>query len=155
MSSVKPSGDKSVDWLFEPEWAGGWAATRVLWALAAFLAHTPRITGIGDVYAAPDMIFASGWYRLSELFYMTPTHAYLLWAIGMLGIGMVAFGGRSFRPGMLLWLIGTWSLLSYEALNIKAYDRLLTWIALALIFSPAGERDLAHKYRSPAPATSC
>jgi len=139
-----------VEQIFEPQWAGAWTFTRYLFVFAAFLEHGWRITAIEDAYAAPDMIFASGMFRLSEYITITPSLGYLLWALSMLGLFCVAYGGRLFRPGLLLWAVGAWTLMGYEALNVKAHDRLLTWIAIGLMFSPAHERGLANKYRSPA-----
>jgi hypothetical protein len=136
---------------FTPEWAGGWLFTRYLWVFAAILEHAWRVTAIRDAYCAPDMVFASGVFRLTEYVVFSPTHGYLLWSGSMLGIAMVAWGGRAFRPGLLLWAVCAWTLMGYEALNVKAHDRLLTWIAIGLLFSPAGERGLTRKYRSPAP----
>ena len=145
--SHQPQGD--LERLYEPIWAGGLVAMRWLFALAALVGHGRRVTGIGDVYGAPDMVFTTGWYQLAEYFYLDTTMAYVMWAVGIVGIGMIAWGGKAFRPGMILWFIGSWALIGQEALNVKAYDRLLTWIAIGFFFSAAGERDLTRKYRSP------
>ena len=80
----------------------------------------------------------------------TPPTAIALWFVGALGIGMIAWGGRLLRPGLLLWFVGAWVLLAEEALNVKAHDRLLLWVALGLFLSPASEPGLVNKWRSPA-----
>jgi len=63
----------------------------------------------------------------------------------------VLWGGRAFRLGLFCRLLGAWALLGNEAINIKAHDRLMFWVALGLFLSPAGERELTQKCRSPAP----
>ena len=141
--------NQALDWLFAPQWAGGWIAVRYLWALAAFLQYGSDVFSIGDVWGAPDMVFASGPYRLSEYFFMTPMAAYYLWGLQMFGISMVLWGGKALRPGLVLWAFGAWTMLGYEALNVKAHDRLLAWVSLVLFVSPAHERNLHLKYRSP------
>lgn len=135
--------------IYAPQWAGPWFLTRWLWVLAAFLEHAWRVTAIEDAYAAPDMVFASGAWRLSDYFFLEPSGGYALWAGTMLGIALVAWGGRATKLGILVFLICGWTLGAYEALNVKAHDRLLVWVSVALFFSPADQRDLAGKYRSP------
>ena len=139
-----------VDRIFDPEWAGGWTATRYLFVFAGILEHGWRVTAIEDAYAAPDMVFASGVFRVAEYVTLTPPMGYALWALSILGLFCVAYGGRLLRPGLLLWALAAWTLMGNEALNVKAHDRLLTWVAIAIWISPAHERGLTHKYRSPA-----
>jgi hypothetical protein len=136
--------------IYAPHWAGGWAVARYLWVFAALLEHGWRVRAIEDAYAATDMVFASGFFRVAQYLTITPTLGYLIWALSILGVFFVAHGGRLFRPGLLLWFVAAWLLMGNEALNVKAHDRLLTWVAIGLFISPAGERGLAHKYRSPA-----
>ena len=62
---------------------------------------------------------------------------------------MIAWGGRLAKLGICVFLFGSWVLLMSEALNTKAYDRLLTWVAWGLLLSPIGERTLTTKHRSP------
>ncbi len=145
-----PAAPGDLDRLFQPEWAGGWALARVLFAVAAFAEHWRFAFGIGDAFGVPDMVFTTGWYRLADFFYMSPELAWAFWLAGMIAVPMIAYGGKWFRPGMILFAIGFWGLIGYEALNVKAHDRLLTWVGIGLFFSPAGERDLTSKYRSPA-----
>lgn len=135
--------------VFEPEWAGGWFLARWLWVLAAFLEHAWRVRAIEDAYASQDMVFSVGVWRVASYIDLSVQGGYALWAGTMLGIAMVAWGGRLTKPGILLFLICGWTLGAYEALNVKAHDRLLLWVSTALFFSPADERDLAGKYRSP------
>jgi hypothetical protein len=139
----------TIDKLFTPQWAGGWAFTRQLFVFAGLLEYGWRVTAIEDAYAAPDMVFASGFFRLADYITLGPTTGYLLWTLCIVGLFCVSYGGKLMRPGLLMWAIGAWTLLGYEALNVKAHDRLLAWIAIGLLISPAHERGLARKYRSP------
>jgi hypothetical protein len=137
------------DRMWAPEWAGGWVAFRWLWLLAAFLTHAPRVRFIPDSYAAQDMVFTRGFMAVADYVVLDAPAGYLLWAIGMLGLVFVGIGGRWTKPGALLFLFGAYTLASHEALNTKAYDRLLVWETMALLLSPIGERNLTSKWRSP------
>lgn len=135
--------------IYAPHWAGGWVVTRYLWVFAALIEHGWRVSAIEDAYAATDMVFASGIFRIAEYLTISPTMGYLLWGLSIIGLFCVSYGGRLFRPGLLLWFFAAWLLMGNEALNVKAHDRLLTWVAIGLFISPAGERGLDNKYRSP------
>ena len=136
--------------LFAPQWAGGWTLTRWLFVIAALRCHGPRFQGIGDAYGASDMVFVSSVWRLAHLFVMTETLAWSFWVLGLVGIGLVAWGrGAAFYAGLLAWFVGCYGLIGHEALNVKAFDRLLLWVGVGLAFSPAGESGLSLKYRSP------
>lgn len=135
--------------LFRPRWAGMWAPTRVAYALVGLLTQLPRAAGIGDAYGATDMVFSRGPFYLAEAWVLTPTSAWAVWAAGVLGLLALLWGGRLAKPGLVLWLVASWVLLSAEALNIKAYDRLLTWTAFGLLLAPIGERDLDQRWCSP------
>ena len=138
-----------MDYLFAPAWAGGWTLCRWMFGVAALWGHVPHLAQLADAYACSDMLFTNGPYRLTEWIVWRPPTATALWAVGLVGIGMFTWGGRLTRPGLLLYLLGAWSLLGEEAINVKAHDRLGLWIAVALCFSPAGERSLTNKFRSP------
>ena len=137
------------DRLWAPGWAGGWAAMRWLWLWAALLTHAPRLMGIPDAYAAQDMVFGRLFWRVSDHVILNLPAGYALWALGMVGLGLVAWGGRATRPGILIFVVGAYLLAGHEALNTKAYDRLLLWQAAILLLSPVGERELHHKARGP------
>lgn len=148
--AVSPAPEGQLERLFAPEWAGGWAAMRVLFVVAAAWGHLPRVLAVPDVYAAEDMVFTAGIYRLAEYVTFTPTTAYGLWTTATLGLAFVLWGGRLAKPGVILWLFGAGALLAEEALNVKAHDRLLFYLAIGLLLSPVGERGLHAKWRSPA-----
>ncbi len=135
--------------LFEPVWAGGWTAARLCFAVAVLWGHWPRLARVEDAYACTDMLFTTGPWQLANYVVWTPTSAYALWTVGLLGIMGLFLGGRFFRPGMFLYLLGAWALLGEEAINVKAHDRLSLWVALGLCLSPAHERSLGEKWRSP------
>jgi hypothetical protein len=143
------SEETDLDRLYEPVWAGAWVWVRWMWVVAALWGHVPRVFRVEDAYAVDDMLFTSGPYRLVEWVVFTPPTAYALWALGMIGIALVAWGGRLMRPGIAMFLVGAGALLLEEALNIKAHDRLMLFVTLGLLFSPAAERDLQTKWRSP------
>lgn len=145
---MSPPRDSLEAW-FEPTWAGGWTLCRLLWVLAAGMAHLPRHKGIGDVYGSADAILISHTFRLNEWMLVTPTHAWAAWLLGSAGLFAVAYGGRLLPLGLFAWAGGSWFLIASEAYNAKAYDRLLTWIALAILFSPAWRRQLGRTWASP------
>lgn len=136
--------------MWAPQWAGGWTVVRWSFALVAAGTMAPRVRYISDAYASSDMIFTRHPLYMADWLILTPPTATALWALSMLGLGMLAWGGRLAKPGLLLWLVAGWLFISGEALNTKAYDRLLTWEALVLLCAPIGERDLTNKWRSPA-----
>lgn len=138
-----------MDRLFAPQWAGGWTAARVCYALVALYAHLPRLIAIPDAYAAPDMTFSRAPLDLGEVWLMSVPSATAVWAIAAAGLFLLLYGGRAAKPGLALWLVFGWLFMSAEALNIKAYDRLMTWIALAMLLAPVGEHGLERKWRSP------
>lgn len=138
-----------LDALFKPVYAGGWVLTRVLWAFVAVVAHAPRARGIGDAYAAPDFVVEDFLIHLNRYVILSEEAAWGLWGVALLAALAVGVGGRWMRPGLLVWLPTYWIFLCSEALNMKAYDRLLTWIALALFISPAAEKGLTAARRSP------
>lgn len=135
--------------LYAPEWAGGWTLGRWTYAIAALLTQLPRARGMGDVYGAEDMVFSQPPFYLADVVVFSEATAWLIWGAGVLGALLLLYGGRLARPGMLLWLAAAWLLIASEALNIKAYDRLLTWLGLAMLFGPLSERGLTQKHRSP------
>jgi hypothetical protein len=138
-----------LDRLFEPQWAGGWTLARVLFGVAALLSHGPRVFHVDDAYASADMVFSQYPFHFNDHWILTPLTARLVWAVGVAGALMILWGGRLAKPGVLVWFVGSSILLLSEALNIKAYDRLMVWVAVGLLLGPIGERDLAQKARSP------
>jgi len=136
--------------LFAPVYAGGWAIGRVALGLALLALWLPRASGIGDVWGVEDMVFSEWPFHLADHWVPSLAEAWALWGGGLLGIGLLLFGGRATRPGLLLWLACEWALLAAEGLNTKAYDRLLFWVVVGFLVSPAGERGLLDAARSPA-----
>jgi len=146
------TGARASDWLdrwYEPQWAVGWAYARVLWVIAATFQYGLDVFSIPDVWGAPDLHFVAGGYRLARYVVLTPPGAYLWWSSIMLTIAAVAVGGRTTKAAWTLFLVLTWGWLAYEAANVKAHDRLLLFVTLALLLGPTNERGLATKRRSP------
>ncbi|MCK6502613.1 hypothetical protein L6R53_04330 [Myxococcota bacterium] len=135
--------------LYAPQWAGPWALARVLYALGCVFAHLLRLPFIEDAYASTDMVFSRPPFQLADHVVFSPATAYGLWAAAVVGAGLLLVGGRLARPGLILWLCASWLLIAAEAFNIKAYDRVITWIGLGLLLGPIGERGLTRKWRSP------
>ncbi|MDP2311588.1 MAG: HTTM domain-containing protein [Pseudomonadota bacterium] len=155
LSEAPPAGPASpapalVDRLYAPVWAGGWTGVRLAFGTVSLLFLLSRAPALADAYAAQDMVFANWPFFLADHVRITLRTAWLLWGAGVLGLVGVLAGGRWMRPGLLLWLVADWVLLAAESLNIKAHDRLGLWIALGLLLSPAAERGLGSKWRSPA-----
>ncbi|MES2637960.1 MAG: HTTM domain-containing protein [Myxococcota bacterium] len=139
-----------LDRLYAPVWAGGWTATRLAFGAVSLVFLLLRGRDLADAYAATDMVFANWPLFLANYVRITLPTAWALWGVGIVGLLGVLAGGRWMRPGLLLWVVGDWTLLAAESLNIKAHDRLGLWIALGLFLSPAAERALSTKWRSPA-----
>ncbi len=135
--------------MFAPRWAGTWTLFRWLYVAVALVTHAPRVLDVRDAYASDDLVIASGLLPLATWVVLTPPTAYLLWTLGIVGLALLAVGGRVAKPGLVLWVVAMWLLLSAEAMNIKAYDRLLAWQALPLLLAPIGEKNLTAKWRSP------
>lgn len=139
-----------LDRLFAPVYAGGWAAGRVCLGLALLAVWVPRAAGMGDVWGVSDMVFSEWPFHLTDHWVPSLAEAWAIWAGGLLGAGLVLWGGRATRLGLLLWLACEWVLLAVEGLNIKAYDRLLFWVVLGFLVGPASERGLLGARRGPA-----
>jgi hypothetical protein len=141
--------DALLERLYAPVWPGGWAVTRLVFGIVCFMSMAARAPALADAYASTDMVYSAWPFFLADHVRLTLHTAWILWGLGMIGAAGIAFGGRTLRLSLLLWVVPNWILLAEEALNIKAHDRLGLWIALALLLSPAGERDLGAKRRSP------
>jgi hypothetical protein len=138
-----------MDRLFAPQWAGGWTATRWLYVLVGLIAHLPRVQWLEDAYADADFLYSRPPLSVPDWWILTPTSAAVIWAVSLIGLLTVAWGGRWAKAGLGLWLVGATLLVSHEGLNYKAYDRLHMWIGIAMLFAPVGERNLTQKARNP------
>ena len=135
---------------FSPVWAGGWTGTRVLFVLAALIAHLPRRQQIHDAVQYPDVVLTSGPLRLVEQVQLSGDQAMALWVAGLAGLAALLWGGRAARPGLLLWLASTYPMIILTGLSARVPERLFLWVAAALLLAPIGERSLTQKQRSPA-----
>lgn len=134
---------------FTPTWAGGWAWARVLFALAALAAHLDRVVSIRDALVAPTMVLASGPTVLAREVLMSGAAAWATWALGLVGIAGMLAGSRFARAGLLLWFVSHAGVLLGCGLNVRAPERLIVFLMVALLASPFAEPGLDQKARSP------
>lgn len=139
-----------MDRLFAPTWMGGWTLTRILLGVVLLIDIGRRWPDLADGYAAQDYIFALPPLYLANHVVFSLPWIQALWALNILALVGWLVGGRWFKPSALLWFVANFTLLSAEAINTKAHDRLAWWITLVLLFSPAGETRSFGKWRSPA-----
>lgn len=138
---------RSWEALFAPIWAAPWAVYRLAFVVAGLLTHGPRVLSIGDAYASPDLHLAT--HPLGTIVDSDPAIALATWALGMLGLGALAYGGRLARPALILFLVAFWGFVSSEGANVKAYDRLILLEGVVLGVGPVSTRDAACAARSP------
>ncbi len=139
-----------IERLFSPVWAGGWSGTRVLFVLAALVAHLPRLGQIRDAVQYPDVVLTSGPLRLVEQVALTGGQATGLWVVGLAGLAALLWGGRAAKPGLLLWLASSYPMIILTGLSARVPERMFLWVAVGLLLAPIGERGLSQKHRSPA-----
>lgn len=126
----------ALRWL-DPERHEGWVWMRVAWAVCALLTWLPRGTHLEQTYSSAGIVVESGRIALTKYVIFSPSTAWMVFAGLVLGALLVAVG-RLTRPGLLLYIACSCALLFSEGLNMKAYDRLMFWQALALLLAPAG-----------------
>lgn len=136
---------------FRPRWAGGWAAARVAFGVAALDAQLARISDVRHALAVPELVFASGPTRITDTVMWGAGPAWALWALGLVPVVGVLVGGRWAKPGVLGWFGLHAALLGTLGLNVRAPERLIFWIVVGLLLAPIGERALDRKWRGPAP----
>lgn len=141
--------NKGTDRLFEPQWAGGWTFTRLLFGLASLHLHSLRVTAISDALAAPDFVLSSGPTRIADTVLLSPAAAWATLAIGFCGSAGLLYGGRFAKPGLMVWFVSEWVLLACLGLSVRVPERLMIWATAALLVSPIGERGLVGKARGP------
>ena len=154
MSSASPNVPESHDtgtlpWLYEPHWAGAWQLARVMFAMCCVLNLGRRFWAIGDAIAAPDMVFTTGYYQLANYVTWSQPTAYGIWTVGMLAAVLTFLPSRAYKPALVIYCLCLAALALEEALNVAAYDRLLGWMAIGFLLSPAHEPGLTSKWRSP------
>ncbi len=134
---------------FAPRWAGGWAISRILFALAVLDLQVGRFPSVRNALAAPSLVLSSGPARVADQVLLGGGAAWSLWVAGILGVGALLFGGRLAKPGLLLWFASHTVLLVSLGLNVRAPERLIVFVVFALLLGPIGERALSQKARSP------
>jgi hypothetical protein len=136
---------------FAPRWAGGWTLARWLFTLAALDTHVARVASVRDALAAPGLVLSSGPSRIADHVLLGAPGAWALWGAGLVGLIGLGAGGRTARPGLILWFVSHAALLVALGLNVRAPERLMVFVAITLLFGPLHERGLTQKARSPAP----
>lgn len=132
-----------LTWL-EPRLQPTWTVVRWLWTCAALATWLPRTPSVAEIYSGADVAVPTPYLALAPL---SPPLAWALHAAVIAAL-LVTLMGRRARLGLTLFLLASTCLLLHEALNIKAYDRLLAWQALLLLCAPGGGR--GDRVRSPA-----
>lgn len=141
----------SIKYQEENEWGGGWLYGRIAFAIVAIVNLTPRFFQTNDLFGGNDMRFSNGWFAFAKIYEISSIEALTCCFISLFGLMGVARGGKTFHVGLLLWFICNGIYITSEALNVKAYDRLLFFIALVLLVSPAYKKNLGSIYVSPMP----
>jgi len=131
------------------QWGGGWFYTRILFSIVAITNNFPRFFMADDLFGSSIMRFQNGWFALSKIYEINTHEALACCVLSIVGLLGVARGGKTFHIGLVLWFITNSIYLTSEALNVKAYDRLLIFIGLGLFFSPAYKKNLFTTYISP------
>lgn len=144
-----PLSTPLLDELFRPRWAGGWAVSRVCFALAAIDAQIGRFPHIRDALAAPSMVFNAGPAHLSDHVLLAPAVAWSVWGAGFLGLVALLRGGRVAKPGLWLWVLSYAAVVAGCGLNVRVPERFIFWAVLALSIAPIGEPGLLRKDASP------
>ncbi len=119
-----------------PERHEGWPVFRALFALSGLLTWLPRAAHLEETYSSAGIVVAAGRVPLSEWVVWSPGTAWAIYA-GLVGGLLLVGAGRLVRPGLALFVVGSLALMFAEGLNMKAYDRLMFWQAVALFLAPA------------------
>ncbi len=135
---------------FLPRWAGGWAATRILFGVACALAHLSLIGPVQDALLLPQFTFATGPLAGPGRVLLSPLSAWLLLGASLLGDGLTIRGGRMALPGLVMSFIGGLSLKYALGLDVRAPDRLMAWMVLGLLLGPLTRTGLHRETRGPA-----
>ncbi len=138
-----------LDELFRPRWAGGWAVSRVLFALAAIDAQIGRFPHVRDALAAPTIVFNVGPAHIADRVLFSPALAWGVWFLGFLGCFGLLRGGALAKPGLWVWALSYAALVAACGLNVRVPERFIVWAVLALSIAPIGEPGLLKKDASP------
>lgn len=120
-----------------PSPRSSWGTFRLLWAFAlaiTWIWHAPSLVETRTSSGLPIRVALP---VLAEIGPLSPDTAWSLWACTLIG-AMVAVWVRGPVRRLSVAIAGTAALVLCleEALNLKAYDRLLAWQSLVLVFAP-------------------
>lgn len=114
-------------------WA--WDLARVLTAVSALFVWLPRGLYLPDNYSSSGIVIASGPMAWTRWFTLPPEAVLAVWSILIVSAALTVVRHFS-RISAALFVAAALALLGMEGLNTKAYDRLLCWIYIVLIFAP-------------------
>jgi hypothetical protein len=125
--------------LLRPRWGGGWAAARVLFALAMAVNQLRRAAHVQDALMHPQIVFAAGGGRVADHVLLAPAVAWALWGAGLVALGMLARGGRCARPGLVIWALAYAALVLGCGLNVRVPERMMFWATIGLWLGPVDQ----------------
>lgn len=135
--------------LLRPQWAGGWALARVLFAVAALYTHLKRFVHVGDALAAPTLVFSTGPAHVADRVLLSAPAAWTLWGLGLVGL-VGLFRGRGWaKPGLWLWFLAHAALVVALGLNVRVPERFLVWAVLGLTLAPLDQVGLTRAMCRP------
>lgn len=138
-----------LDRLFTPVWAGGWAVTRVGFALAQGVELARQARQVQDSLAHPGLNFGSGLLHLSDTALLSAPVAWAAWAVAAGGLVALAIGGRMAKVALAAWMLAELALFVGLGWELNAPERVAGWAAAGLLLGPIDERALDRKERSP------
>lgn len=121
----------------DPQAHPGWSAFRVAWALVAMLTWLGRGYHFPENYSAAGVLFERSALPLTRWIVLTEPTAWAVWGTLLAALALLVTG-RVNRPAILVATLAMWTLNFHEGLNFKAYDRLLFWQGVVLLFAPGG-----------------
>ena len=117
----------------------GWAATRVLLALATLAEWAPRWGQVPERYSTDGALLAMGPLPIPLWHPLSPPEAWALYGAVLAG-AVLLLTNRANRAAILLITLPASVLLFHEWANTKAHDRLLMWCLGVLFCAPGGGR---------------
>lgn len=124
-----------------PEPTDGWGWMRQLFVLALLLNWLPRGPHVPELYSNEVLLLPVGMVPTYEHWVLSAPTAWGVYAVLLIS-GLALLAGLAGRLPALMVLVSSFVLVTAESVNIKAYDRLLMWHALALTLAPTTRRGL-------------
>jgi len=115
--------------------ASAWTWTRVLFGSALLLEWLPRAAHLEELYSSESVIVYRPPFSITDTVIWSPRTAWIIWSVLTLSL-VLLIAGRFVRLALGIFLATSLSLMLFETLHLKAYDRLAFWQTLALCFAP-------------------